>query len=401
MNNKNTSQTLQGVTNLIVDGTIGATDLVEKMHKRIVHPPFLPSTPIQHFITKVASITYNNVRWSSLFIGKNLNKIFNKMAPLLGEIKSTKKQATIQAVLNGVVGDYLAEKENPLQIKMHFKIGSKVIQFNETKIKELSPKINGKILLLVHGSCMNDASWTRKEHNHGELLAKELDQTLVYLNYNSGLHISENGKNLNNLLEDLIENWPIAVEKITIIAHSMGGLVTRSALFYGQQKQKSWTTFLQKIIFLGTPHHGAPLEKVGNYLHVILKAIPYTKPLSPLAKIRSAGVTDLRYGNLIDEDWQNKDRFELRKDERKNIPLPKEIDCFAVAAVLGKKEKSKSKAILGDGLVPIKSALGKHKKEAKNLNLKEENTWIALENSHTDLLNNLKVFDKIRLWILQ
>ena len=81
---KNTSTTLLGVTNLIVDGTIGVTNLVETMHKRVVHAPFLPSTPIQHLITNIATITYKNIRWSTLFIGNNLNKALTKIAPLLG-----------------------------------------------------------------------------------------------------------------------------------------------------------------------------------------------------------------------------------------------------------------------------------------------------------------------------
>lgn len=399
MSKENTNKSLQGITQLVTDSTISTVDLVESMHKRLLHPPLLPSTPIQHFITNISKITYKNIRWSSLFIGKSLNKIIQKISPLIGEIKSTDKQQILKSVLNGVVGDYLEEKQNPLQITMHFKHAKRKVKLNKNSLQELIPNANGKILLLVHGSCMNDISWTKNKHNHGELLAKELNKTLVYLNYNSGLHVSKNGKNFNELLENLVINWPVTLEEITVIGHSMGGLVSRSAIYYGQQHQKRWIRLLDKVIFLGTPHHGAPLEKVGNYLDVILKSIPYVKPLAPLAKIRSAGVTDLRYGNLIDEDWKGKDRFELHKDERKNIPLPQETDCYAVSAVLRKETNYMSKNILGDGLVPVKSALGKHKTETKSLNFKDENTLIVNENSHTDLLSNTKVYDRLKLWM--
>jgi hypothetical protein len=247
---------------------------------------------------------------------------------------------------------------------------------------------------------MNDIQWTRKNHNHGEILSEELNKTLIYLNYNSGKHISTNGKKLSELLQELIENWPVPVEEIVIINHSMGGLVTRSALYYGQQTQESWTKHLKKIVFLGTPHHGSHVEKTGNYLDVILKSIPYAKPFAKLAKIRSAGVTDLRYGNLIDEDWQNNDRFELKGDQRQNIQLPKDIDCYSIAAVTGKENNTISNKILGDNLVDLKSALGQHKNPDKNLHFKKENIFIAYENNHLDLLNNPKIVDQLKVWLV-
>jgi triacylglycerol esterase/lipase EstA (alpha/beta hydrolase family) len=140
---------------------------------------------------------------------------------------------------------------------------------------------------------MNDVLWTRKEHNHGIALAKELGKTPIYLHYNTGRHISSNRQNFNKLLEQLVLEWPVPVEELVIIGHSMGGLVTRSALHYGQQQNKTWPNHLKKIIFLGTPHHGASLERTGNYLDVILQSSYYTKPFAQLGKIRSAGITAL------------------------------------------------------------------------------------------------------------
>ena len=397
-NKKNTSAYLQGFTRLVTDATIGVTDLVEAMHKRVVHPPFLPSTPIQNLITNIAGITYNNIRWSTQFIGRNFDKLLGQLAPMLGEIKSTDEKEAMRSVLNGVVGDYLEEKENPLKITMQFRHLSKAIPLNPKSIDAAYPTINGKILLMVHGSCMNDIQWTRKEHNHGSALANELGKTPIYLHYNSGRHISSNGKNLSELLEKLLLSWTVPVEELFIMAHSMGGLVTRSALHYGLQEKKNWTKHLKKIVFLGTPHHGAPLERTGNYLDLILESIPYVKPFARLGKIRSAGVTDLRYGNLIDEDWQDKDRFELQGDQRQFIPLPKRITFYNIAAAVGKPSDSISSQMIGDGLVDIKSALGQHKDPSKNLNFKDENTWIAYETTHLDLLDSPKVYAKIKTW---
>ena len=398
-NKKNRSLYLQGFARLITDATIGITDLVETMHKRVVLTPFLPSTPIQHLITNIAGITYNNIRWGTQFIGGSLDNVLGQLAPILGEIKTTDKKEAIRSALNGVVGDYLEEKENPLKITMQFRHKSKAIPLDSKSIEEIYPTINGKILLMVHGSCKNDIQWTRKGHSHGTALAKELDKTPIYLHYNSGRHISSNGQNFNELLENLVLNWPIPIEELVIIAHSMGGLVTRSALYYGHQQQKKWTEHLQKIVFLGTPHHGAPLERIGNYLDSILVAIPYVKPFARLGKIRSAGITDLRYGNLIDEDWQGNDRFEIQGDQRQHIPLPKQIECYSIAAAIGKATDTLSTRIIGDSLVDVKSALGQYENPARNLDFKDSNTWVVYALTHSDLLSNLKVYAKIKEWI--
>lgn len=399
-NKRKTSSDLQGLTRLITDATIGITDLVEAMHKRVVHPPLLPSTPIQHLITKIAGITFKNIRWSTRFIGNGTDKALGKLTSLLGEIEASEKREAIRSVLNGVIGDHLEKNENPLKIIMQFRHQAKAISLDNKTLKKTYPTINGKILLMVHGSCLNDIQWTRKEHNHGTLLAKELHKTPIFLNYNSGLHISTNGQEFNELLEKLVLHWPVPVEELVIIGHSMGGLVSRSALYYGEQQQKSWTKHLKKIIFLGTPHHGAPMEKAGNFLDVILEATPYAKPFARLGKIRSAGVTDLRYGNLLDEDWQNNDRFKMQGDQRQNISLPEQVECYSIAGIAGKESGSKSSQLIGDKMVGVKSALGQHKNPTKNLHFKKENTWIVYESNHSELLSNPKIYTKIKSWMV-
>ncbi len=398
-NKKNTSSDLQGLTRLITDATIGITDLVEAMHKRVVHPPLLPSTSIQNLITKIAGFTFNNIRWSTRLIGSGVDKALGQLDSVLGATEATDEREAIRSVLNGVIGDYLEENGNPLKITMQFRHQAKVIPTDNKSLANAYPTINGKILLMVHGSCMNDIQWTRKEHNHGMELGKELYKTPIYLHYNSGRHISTNGQDFNNLLDELVKHWPVPVEELVIIAHSMGGLVSRSAIHYGQKDQNSWTKLLKKVIFLGTPHHGAPLEQAGNFLDVVLEAIPYAKPFARLGKIRSAGVTDLRYGNLIDEDWQDNDRFKFQKDKRQFISLPEQIECYSVAGVTGKAAESVSSQLLGDNMVDIKSALGQHKNPAKHLNFKKENTCVAYDCTHSDLLDNSEIYAKMREWL--
>ena len=143
---------------------------------------------------------------------------------------------------------------------------------------------------------MNDRQWNRDGHDHGAALADELGYLPLYLRYNSGLPISSNGRALAEMLETLIGNWATPVDELVIMGHSMGGLVARSACHHGQQAGHAWPKSLRKLVFLGTPHHGAPLERGGHGLDLVMDLSPYSMPFTRLSKARSAGITDLRHG---------------------------------------------------------------------------------------------------------
>ncbi len=388
----------KGLTRLISEATIGINDLVQSVQHEIVHPPFLPSTPIQKLVTGISSISFSGVRLTTRAIGGGLDKLFGILQMIPGEGTSSEQREKAIAALNGVIGDYLEKTENPLALPMQLRYQQKHISIDTQCIKEVYPKITGKILLMVHGLCMADSQWCSDGHDHGAILAEEGDQTPVYLQYNSGLHISSNGQNLSGLLEQLVENWPVPVESLHILGYSMGGLVSRSAIHYGIQEKRVWTKYLRKVAFLGTPHHGTSLEQAGNYVDFVLQATPYLKSFARLGKIRSAGITDLRYGNLVDADWQETDRFELRDDERTPIPLPEGIDFYNIAATKSKQSADPSARLAGDGLVGMDSALGKHKDPDKNLGFKAEKNGILYEFNHMDLVKCQRVLELLRKW---
>ncbi len=215
---------------------------------------------------------------------------------------------------------------------MRFRRDGRPLALERRALAEAFPDATGRLAVLLHGLCFSDLQWTRQNHDHGAALAHELGFTPVYLSYNSGLHISVNGRGFAEALEALVAQWPVEIENFVVIGHSMGGLVARSACLYGEEAGHLWREKLSKLIFLGTPHHGAPLERIGNWVDVILGKTPYAAAFGKLGKIRSAGVTDLRYGNLMDEDWQNRDRFAREPDPRRPVPLPEGVACYAIAA---------------------------------------------------------------------
>jgi hypothetical protein len=315
-------------------------------------------------------------------------------------IPRTPRGETFLSVLNGVMGDHLVEQNNPFAIPMTFR--HRELAAGQ-QVPMIEPGSSGKVMLLIHGLCMSDLQQHARNSNNltepGKALASSLGYCPVYLRYNSGLHVSRNGQELAVQLENLLTNWPEPVDELSVVAHSMGGLVLRSALHQAQQQGLLWPGQLKNIVFLGTPHHGAPLERAGNWLDIILEKIPHARPFNALGKLRSAGITDLRYGNLLEEDWHGHDRFAFRPDRRQALPLPPGVNCFAVAATLAEKRGIMSDHLLGDGLVPLRSALGQHDEPSRNLDFPASSQWIAWRTSHMELLNSPAVNDQIIRWL--
>ena len=380
-----------GYSRLAVEATAALAAVVESMHLNIARkPPIL--APYQTGPTRgITGVVYQSIRAVTALTGTGIEAILSPLVPLLGARRSPPGREAALAAMNGVMGDHLAATRNPLAISMCLRRHGKPLNLHRRA------GISGKIVILAHGLCLGDLQWTRHGHNHGAALARDLGYTPLYLNYNSGLHISTNGRAFAALLEDVLAQWPVALEDLVMIGHSMGGMLLRSAFHSATEAGFDWPRRLRKIVFLGTPHHGAPLERLGAWVNSLLSVSPYTAALAGLGRIRSAGITDLRYGNLLDDDWAGRDRFRLSPDPRLPVPLPETVRCYAIAAAAGKSRAIG--ALLGDGLVPIDSALGRHPDPLRTLQLPKCRQWVAHGISHFDLLSSPEVYTRIRQWL--
>jgi pimeloyl-ACP methyl ester carboxylesterase len=372
----------------------GVTGIVEDVHSQVAFPSVGPWQPRSGGIP---ALVYSSIRAVTGLVDTSL-------AVASAEGYASKKRRVsagreaLMAVLNGVLGDYLVESNNPLAITMSLRQRGRAFAIDRKALRAKFPNATGKLLLLVHGLCMNDLQWKRQRHDHGAALSSDLGYTQLYLHYNSGLHVSENGRLLATLLENLANEWPVAIDEFAILGHSMGGLVARSAYYYGAQGGHRWPRQLRKLLFLGTPHHGVPLERLGNFIDTALQISPYSAPFARLGKIRSGGVTDMRYGNVVDADWKGRDRFAPSRDGRAPSPLPAKVESYAIAATTPKSPANSVAEFLGDGLVPVDSALGRHRDPAMSLGIGDSHAWIAHETNHWDLLSRRAVYDTIRRW---
>ncbi len=395
-NARNHIHDLRGASRLAVEATAGVTDLVEAMHHAIAGGAALIGRPLEAVARLFTAPAYRSIRAVTKLVGAGIDLALGKLAPALGESAPGPEREAVMAVLNGVLGDYLSETRNPLAIEMSLRHCGQPLPLERVELQAALPHAGRKLLLLVHGSSMNDLQWNQNGHDHGAALARDLGYTPVYLHYNSGLHISTNGHALAALLERLVAAWPAPPAELAIVAHSMGGLVARSACHAGEVASHAWRSALRKLVLLGTPNHGTPLERGGSWVHLLLGISRYSAPFARLARIRSAGVTDLRFGNVLDEHWQGHDRFAVRGDTRKPLPLPAGVACYTIAASAAPEAGGK---IPGDGLVTVDSALGRHREPELTLAFPEAHQWIGVGMKHLDLLGRAEVYSKLASWL--
>jgi pimeloyl-ACP methyl ester carboxylesterase len=388
---------LAGFGLLATAAVAGVTDVVEAVHRQVASPPARMGAPaLVKFPPGITGLVYNSIRGITRFV--ELGFAASAPASPAGKTRLSLRHEALLATLNGVVGDYLVRTNNPLAIRMSLRRRGRPLAIEKQALRAAIPKVTGKVLVLVHGLCLNDLKWKRKKRDLGAVLAREFGYTPLYLHYNSGLHISENGQTLAALLESLIEQWPVKVRELAIVGHSMGGLVARSACYYGTSSGHRWPAHLRRMLFLGTPHHGAPLERLGNWADTALEAGPYSAPFARIGKIRSAGITDMRYGNLLEDDWKGRDRFAPTRDLRIPVALPPGVKCYAIAATQQKATTDLSLDLLGDGFVPVNSALGQHPDSARSLEFSKPHQWIGYGMSHWDLLSRAAVYNQVREW---
>jgi len=248
---------------------------------------------------------------------------------------------------------------------------------------------------------MNDLLWSRDGHDHGAALARDLGYAPLYLHYNTGRHISTNGREFADVMEKLLRNWPHAINQLAIVGHSMGGLVARSACHYATLAGYDWPKRLNHLIFLGTPHLGAPLARTGTLADFLVGISPYTAPFTRLSKLRSAGIKDLVHGHLRHEDWNATAAASARARITPPLPLPTGVRCYAMAASKQERAHSASANIRGDGLVRVTSALGRHSDPARDLGLPEAHRWIGHRMGHFDLLSHQEVYGKMKNWLIE
>jgi pimeloyl-ACP methyl ester carboxylesterase len=254
-----------------------------------------------------------------------------------------------QGAANGVAGDHLHARGNRLDLGLRLRSATDWIELDGIGIPE---EASAKVVVFVHGLATTEWSWCLDAARHhgdpgahfGSLLQAELGFTPIFVRYNTGRRILDNGAALAKALAALVLRWPVPIEQLVLIGHSMGGLVLRGALVAGAAQP--WVGRVSHLFTLGSPHKGAPLERVGQGAVAALEAVELPAPaiIAALLRGRSAGIQDLGLGRIHEEETPP--------------PFPAQLDWHFVSAGVATAADHPWSLVLGDLLVPIDSAAG-------------------------------------------
>jgi pimeloyl-ACP methyl ester carboxylesterase len=307
------------------------------------------------------------------------------------------------AALNGFAGERLEHEGNPLASPMSLRHAGRTVPLERAALAQAYPAASTRVAVFVHGLACNETVWRLHAERHyenpdttyGARLEADLGYTPLYVRYNTGLHISDNGRRLAWLLDRVAAEWPVPVEELVLVGHSMGGLVIRSATHYGSTLD--WVRRVRHVFFLGSPHLGAPLEKVANVAAWMLGRLDVTRPFAAVLNGRSVGIKDLRFGALRDEDWQGTDVDALLANRSGDVPLLDGAAHYFIAATVTGDPLHPLGFAVGDLLVRAASAFGRGRLRRTQFPIENGRHFGPLH--HLELLNHPDLYDQMRRWL--
>lgn len=311
------------------------------------------------------------------------------------------------AVLNGAVGDYLVRSQNGLAMPMQLFDGAGRTLGDPAAPPPIEePAAQRAVALFVHGLMSTESVWEDDAgETYGARLARELGVQALFLRYNSGLHISQNGEALDALLCRWFAGLASPPDELLLVGHSMGGLVLRSACHFAATKEPEspWLGRVRRAFYLGSPHLGAPLERAGNALTWALRKVgatvkePITELVADVLALRSAGVKDLRFGNLRHEDWEGHDPDALLRNRRHPVPLLEPIRHHLIAGTFS--DDPTVSALFGDALVPVPSATGQARPQHRASPFPQAHVRVLVGMDHLRLAHDDEVYRQLRAWL--
>lgn len=360
---------------------------VQDMHRAIASSTFsvltripLLATPaklIQRLHDKVVDGSYAAVRQTGQVVLTAATALERRAGP-------TQRFGALESALNGVFGDFLLTSNNPLAARMGFYANDQPLAMTAEAIHAACGDVTGKVVIFIHGLCLDEHCWAvakpdPTQCDFGLCLRDEAGFTPFYLRYNTGLGLDVNGAEFATQLDALVGAYPVPIESLVLIGHSMGGLVARTACDVAANQRLAWLDLAQMVICLGSPNAGSNLEKLGQLTTAGLHRFAITRPLGKLAEGRSTGIKHLRHG--------------LHAAETRQTAAPHLAYRF-VGAGLTKRLDHPLSRLVGDGLVTFDSAT------APNLHGNVKATRLG-GLSHIGLLTSQVVYQQISDWLAE
>jgi hypothetical protein len=394
---------------LAAEGIGGAATRAQELHRAIAGRVFgalgPQAAPIRAAHDALSSVIYTGVGVAGGAGGRLAGAAVAATRPDDAPALIDSPRATFAiGALNGVLGDRLHEHESPLAVAMTVRADGRDVPLTPDAIAAAHPDPTGRVAVFLHGLCETDASWrlgTAREDapplpTYAERLQADLGLSPVLLRYNSGRRISDNGRELDRLLHELVTHWPCEVRELVLIGHSMGGLILRSACHEAHGAQRPWRRRLTHVVMLGTPHLGAPLEQQVNQATRIMRRLPEALPVAAVLDTRSAGIRDLRFGAITERDWSGHEPDHV-SDPCGDVPLLTGVRHCTISATLTGRHDAPVGRIFGDLLVTHASATGAGRQ--RKIAFSADDTVHMGGVSHFALLNHPRVYAQLHDWL--
>ena len=139
---------------IAIDATTAITSLVEAMHRGIKRP----LSRNDDAGTGLAALP----DWSTACVGYHrgvgfgVDAALKLLAPALRDVADVRGRDSVQSIINGAMGDYLQRSGNPLAIEMQWRAAGQGLAMDPVAIARALAHVSGKLLIMVHGLCMND-----------------------------------------------------------------------------------------------------------------------------------------------------------------------------------------------------------------------------------------------------
>ena len=395
---------------LVGEAVAGPGIVARDVHRAVAGRTFgalgLLAAPVRVVHDAIANAAYASVRTGLAALPRAGAERAARAIPAdAAALSATVRGSLTLGALNGAIGDALGRDYRDLALELVVRRDGREVVTDSPGLAEAYPDATPKLAVFLHGLGETDEAWRllplargrEDRRTYGARMSEELGYTPVYVRYNTGLHVSDNGRRLSEVLEHMVRAWPVDVEEIVLVGHSMGGLVARSACHYGERDSRAWTGRVRHVFCLGTPHLGAPLERAANAAGWAMGRLPETRPFAVIVNGRSAGIKDLRFGSCVEDDWCDCDPDELLHDRCRDVPFLACATYYFVGATLARDAESSFGRIVGDLLVQFPSASGRGPNRRIPFEIDDGCHVGGID--HFRLLNHPAVYEQLRGWV--
>jgi pimeloyl-ACP methyl ester carboxylesterase len=381
---------------------------VEGVHRAIADRWFgmagSQADPIRRGYQTITAGIYGSVR----MVGSALGAVVQVGARAAGRRTGARPHSRsflgsgVQAVANAVWGDELERRRSDLRIELGLRDGSgRSIGLDSHALAGAFPAATGHLVVLVHGLGETERCWRQNADGTGTVIGlgdvlSGHSFTPLLVRYNTGRHLSDNGRELATLLEGTVANWPVPVDEIALVGNSMGGLVIRGSIYAGQAGRHRWVSATRHLVTVGAPHFGAPLEKGVNVLSRCLRIVGESRPIGEFLDQRSAGIKDLRFGAIREKDWRGVDPAALFDGIVADFRMPEHVQQHFVAGVVTEEPTHPIGVLVGDLIVRTRSGTG----QGRRRYIESTDVRVLGKRRHSDLAGDPAVHQQVRDWLL-